>query len=135
MPKKRKRRMSSSESENSRTAFVKRILWGSLFSVVFFFVFMLILALVVVKAGLSDSMQNIFVFFVSLLSVFAGAFLSLRKTYEKGLMSGIFVSLPVIVFICAVLLTVVKDIGVRTAIMSLLMMLGGALGGIAAVNK
>ena len=135
MPKKQKRRMSSSESENSRTAFIKRILWGSLFSVVFFFVFMLILALVVVKAGLSDSMQNILVFFVSLLSVFAGAFLSLRKTCEKGLMSGFLVSLPVIVFICAVLLSVVKDIGVRTAIMSLLMMAGGALGGIAAVNK
>ncbi len=135
MPKKRKRRISSPESENSRTAFVKRIMCGSLFSVVFFFVFMLILAFVVVKAGLSDSMQNIFVFFVSLLSVFAGAFLSLRKTYEKGLMSGILVSLPVIVFICAVLLVVVKDIGLRTAIMSLLMLLGGALGGIAAVNK
>ena len=135
MPKKQKRRMSSSESENSRTAFIKRILWGSLFSVVFFFVFMLILALVVVKAGLSDSMQNILVFFVSLLSVFAGAFLSLRKTCEKGLMSGFLVSLPVIVFICAVLLSVVKDIGVRTAIMSLLMMAGGALGGIAAVNR
>ncbi len=135
MPKKRKRRMSSSESENSRTAFIKRILWGSLFSVAFFFIFMLVLALVVVKAGLSDSMQNIFVFFVSLLSVLAGAFLSLRKTYEKGLMSGILVSLPVIVFVCAVLLAVVKDIGLRTAVMSLLMMLGGALGGIAAVNK
>lgn len=135
MPKKRKKRKSSSGNENSRTAFIKRILWGSLFSVVFFFVFMLILALVVVKAGLSDSMQNILVFFVSLLSVFAGAFLSLRKTCEKGLMSGFLVSLPVIVFICAVLLAVVKDISVRTAIMSLLMMTGGALGGIAAVNR
>lgn len=135
MPKKRKRRMSSAENENSRTAFIKRILWGSFFSIVFFFIFMLILALVVVKAGLSDSMQNILVFFVSLLSVFAGAFLSLRKTYEKGLMSGVLVSLPVSVFISAVLLAVVKDIGLRTAIMSLLMMLGGALGGIAAVNK
>lgn len=135
MPKKRKRRMSSPESENSRTAFVKRILWGSLFSVILFFILMLILSLIVVKAGLSDSMQNILVFFVSLLSVFAGAFLSLRKTYEKGLLSGVLVSLPVIVFICAVLLAVVKDIGLRTAIMALLMMLGGALGGIAAVNK
>ena len=135
MPKKRKRRMSSPESENSRTSFVKRILWGSLFSVILFFILMLILSLIVVKAGLSDSMQNILVFFVSLLSVFAGAFLSLRKTYEKGLLSGVLVSLPVIVFICAVLLAVVKDIGLRTAIMALLMMLGGALGGIAAVNK
>lgn len=135
MPKKRKRRMTSSESESPRTVFIKRIMWGSLFSAVFFFALMFALSLVMVKAGLSDSMQNISVFFTSLLSVFLGAFLSLRKTYEKGLVSGILVSLPVIVFVCAVLLAVVKDIGIRTAVMSLLMMLGGALGGIAAVNK
>lgn len=135
MQKKRKRRMTSSDSESPRVVFIKRILWGSIFSLIFFFALMFVLSLVMVKAGLSDSMQNISVFFVSLLSVFLGAFLSLRKTYEKGLVSGILVSLPVIVFVCAVLLAVVKDIGIRTAVMSLLMMLGGALGGIAAVNK
>ena len=80
-------------------------------------------------------MQNILVFFVSLLSTFTGTFLSLRKTREKGLMSGVITSLPEIVIVCFVLLTVADNVGVRTIIMSLLMMLGGALGGIAAVNK
>ncbi len=135
MPKNKKRRVSSKENDNPRTAFLKKIMWGSIFSLISFFVMMLILALMVVKAGLSESMQNILVFFVSLLSTFTGAFLSLRKTREKGLLSGVIISLPVIVIVCFVLLAVADNVGVRTIIMSLLMMLGGALGGIAAVNK
>lgn len=134
MPKKRKKRVSS-ENENSRTAFVKRILWGSLFSVIAFFVILLVLALIVVKTGLSDSMQSVLTFFSALLSTFVGAFLSLRKTHEKGLVSGLLASLPAIVTVCFVLLAAVGDVGLKTIVMSLLMMLGGALGGIAAVNK
>ncbi len=135
MPKNRKRRVTSSENENSRTTFIKRILWGSLFSVIAFFAILLLLALIVVKFGVSDSMQNILVFFVSLLSTFLGAFMGLRKTHEKGLVSGSLVSVPAIIAVCLVLLTVVNDIGIKTIIMSLLMIVGGALGGIAAVNK
>lgn len=135
MPKNKKRRVSPKENDNPRVAFLKKIMWGGLFSLISFFAMMFILALVVVKAGLSESMQNILVFFVSLLSTFTGAFLSLRKTREKGLLSGVLTSLPVIVMICFVLLAVADNVGVRTIIMSLLMMLGGALGGIAAVNK
>ncbi|MBR3589352.1 MAG: TIGR04086 family membrane protein [Clostridia bacterium] len=135
MPKNKKRRVSSKENDNPRVAFLKKIMWGGLFSLISFFVMMLILAFIVVKSGISESMQNILVFFVSLLSTFTGTFLSLRKTREKGLLSGVITSLPVIVIVCFVLLTVADNVGVRTIIMSLLMMLGGALGGIAAVNK
>ncbi len=135
MPKNKKRRVSSKENDNPRVAFLKKIMWGGLFSLISFFVMMLILAFIVVKSGISESMQNILVFFVSLLSTFTGTFLSLRKTREKGLLSGVITSLPVIVIVCFVLLAVADNVGVRTIIMSLLMMLGGALGGIAAVNK
>ena len=135
MPKNKKRRVSPKESDNPRIVFLKKIMWGSIFSLTSFFAIMLILAFIVVKAGLSESMQNILVFFVSLLSTFIGTFLSLHKTHEKGLLSGVIISLPVIVMVCFVLLAVAGNVGVRTIIMSLLMMLGGALGGIAAVNK
>lgn len=135
MPKNKKRRVSAKENESPRTAFLKKIIWDSLFSIVSFFAMMFILAFVVVKAGLSESMQNIFVFFIALLSTFIGTFLSLRKTREKGLLSGVLTSLPVIVIVCFILLAVADNVGVRTIIMSFLMMLGGALGGIAAVNR
>ena len=135
MPKNKKKRVSSKENANPRVTFLKKMMWGSIFSLMFFFVLMLILALVVVKAGLSESMQKILVFFVSLLSTFTGAFLSLRKTREKGLLSGALASLPVIIIVSFVILAVADNVGIRTAVMSLLMMLGGALGGIAAVNR
>ncbi len=134
MPEKRKRRVSS-EKENPQAVFIKRILWGSLFSVISFLVLTSITGLVVVKTGLSDSMQSLVMFFISLLSTFIGSFIALRKTHEKGLVSGLLVSLPVIVVMGCVLLGVVGDIGIKTALASLLMITGGALGGIAAVNK
>ena len=135
MPKNKKKRVSSKENVNPRVTFLKKIMWGSIFSLIFFFVLMLILALIVVKAGISESVQSILVFFVSLLSTFTGAFLSLRKTREKGLLSGVLASLPVIIIVSFVILAVADNVGIRTVIMSLLMMLGGALGGIAAVNR
>ena len=135
MPKNKKKRVSSKENVNPRVTFLKKIMWGSIFSLIFFFVLMLILALIVVKAGISESVQSILVFFVSLLSTFAGAFLSLRNTREKGLLSGVLASLPVIIIVSFVILAVADNVGIRTVIMSLLMVLGGALGGIAAVNR
>ena len=135
MPKKRKRRIREGENDNPRKSFLRRILKGSIFSALVFFAVLLISALVTMKTSLSDTMQNFLVFFSSLLGPFAGAFLALHKTREKGLLSGVLVSVPVIVLVCIVLLAVVGTLGIKTLIMALLMMLGGALGGIAAVNK
>lgn len=134
MPKKRKRRVSS-ENENPRKALIKRALYGSLYSLIAFFAILLILAFVVMKAGMSESMQMLLTFATSLLATFIGAFLSLRKTYEKGLVSGALVSVPAISVMCIILLAVFGNLGLKTIVMALLMMLGGALGGIAAVNK
>lgn len=135
MPKKRKRRVSSGENENPRKAFIKRTLYGSLFSLIAFFAILLILAFIVMKAGIADSMQTLLTLAASLLATFIGAFLSLRKTHEKGLVSGLLVSVPAIAVICIVLLAVFGELGLKTIVMALMMMLGGALGGIAAVNK
>ncbi len=134
MPKKRKRRVSS-ENENPRTVLVKRILWGSIASLATFFIILLILAFIVMKAGISDSMQMMLTLAASLIATFIGAFLSLCKTHEKGLISGAIVSIPALIIMCIVLLAVFGELGVKTIVMALLMMLGGALGGIAAVNK
>ncbi len=131
---KRKKR-TATENPASNTAYIKTILKGSVISVITFFAITLVMAIAVVKIGISESAQSIAMFFVSALSVFIGAFFSLLKTKEKGLISGIFVSLPTSLFISIVLICVLKDIGLKTLVMALIMALGGALGGIAAVNK
>lgn len=135
MPKNRKRRTSSKENQNPNISFVKRILRGGFISAAIFFTLIFLLSLLVVKTGVSDSMQNIFVFFFALLSSFLGAFISLRKTREKGLLSGILTALPAIILACLVLLVVLHTLGLKTLLMSAMMLLGGALGGIVAVNK
>lgn len=137
MPKSkpRKRKKQLKDNENPRTQFLKRIFRGSLISAGFFFLLLFILALFVVKFGLSDSTQNIFVFFFAVFSVFAGSFAALHKTQEKGLISGTLCAVPAILLVCIILLIFMHKLGFKTAIMSLLMLLGGALGGIAAVNK
>lgn len=134
MPKKRKRRVAP-EKEDPRKAMLKRILWGSFYSVAAFFVLIFILSVVVMKAGMSDSMQTLLTMTSSLLAVFVGAFFSLRKTREKGMVSGLLTALPAVAVACVVLLAVFGTLGLRTVVMALLMMLGGALGGIAAVNR
>lgn len=130
-----KRKKQVNDNENPRTQFLKRIFRGSLFSAGFFFLFLFILALFVVKLGFSDSTQNIFVFFSAVFSVFAGSFAALHKTHEKGLLSGSLCAVPTILLVCIVLLIFMHKLGLKTVIMSLLMLLGGALGGIAAVNR
>lgn len=130
--KKRKRKETDN---NSGMVYVKRILKGSFISLVIFLVLLLFLSLAVVKIGVGDSVQNVAVFLFALFSTFAGAFLSLMKRKDKGIQSGFFISLPAILMMCIILMSVCHDIGLKTLIMALLMMAGGALGGIAAVNK
>lgn len=135
MPKNRKKRKASTEKNDPRKTFIQRLIRGGIYSSLIFFALLFVLAMCIVKTNISDSMQNIFVFFFALLASFSGAFISLRKTQEKGLVSGLLVGFVVIVISCLVLLATVRNLGARTLVMSALMLLGGALGGIIAVNK
>lgn len=135
MPQKKKKRKPSAEKKNPKKEFVRRIISGGIYSVLIFLALLLILAICIVKAGVSDGMQNFFVFFFALLASFLGAFISLRKVHEKGLVSGLLVSAVATGISCLVLLAVVHDVGIKTLVMAVLMLLGGALGGIVAVNK
>ncbi len=131
---KRKKR-SNTEKPTSSSAYIKTILKGSLIAVISFFALTLIMAVAVVKIGMGESIQSIAMFFVSALSAFIGGFFSLLKTREKGLISGILVSLPAALLISIVLICALKDIGLKTLAMVLSMAIGGAMGGITAVNK
>lgn len=135
MPKKRKRRVSSSENKNPGDAFIRKIIKGSLLSIALFFSVLLISAFIMTKSGFSETLQTILTMSVSFVSPFAGAFLSVGKSREKGFVTGILVSLPLIVVTSAVLLILFGGLGIRTVFMALAMLLGGALGGVARVNQ
>ncbi len=135
MPKKRKRRVSSSENKNPGNIFLRKVLKGSLLSLVLFFAVLLILALIMTKAGLTEIMQTILTMSASFIATFTGAFLLVGKSREKGLVTGVLMSLPLIVITSVVLLILFGNLGIRTVIMALVMMLGGALGGVARVNQ
>ena len=135
MPKKRKRKISSAESKNAGNNLQRKILKSSIVSLIVFFTVLIITAFIMTRSGVSETMQTIITMTASLVSPFLGAFLSLGKSREKGLMTGILMSLPSAVIVSAVLLILFGEIGLRTIIMSLAMLLGGALGGIARVNQ
>ena len=135
MPKNKKRRSRPGENENSKQAILKKYLFGGLLSAVLFFILLLIPALLTMNTDLSDTMQNILVFFFAMLSSFTGSFFTLKKQRENGLISGAITSLFCITAVCLVLLGILHTLGGKTAIMSLIMLAGGSLGGIVAVNK
>ena len=135
MPKNRKRRKSAAENTDPRKALLVRAAKGSAFTVVIFFGLIFLLALAVVQFNISDSMQNIALFFSATLASFLGSFIAMRKTHEKGLVSGLLMSIPAIAVVSLVLLAVLHTLGAKTLLMSAMMLVGGILGGIAAVNK
>ncbi|MBQ7957713.1 MAG: TIGR04086 family membrane protein [Clostridia bacterium] len=134
MPKNRKRRSSSSQNTDPRKDFITKMVKGSIVTAISFFILLFLLALLVVHFNVSDSVQNIAVFFFALFASFLGSFFALRKTQEKGLVSGVILTVPAVSVVCLVLFAVLHTLGARTLIMSGLMMAGGMLGGIAAVN-
>ncbi len=135
MPKKKKKRKTTSENEKSNLFLLKKILRGSVFSVIIFFALLLLLSAVIVKFGAGESIQNILVFIFAAISTFCGAFFAMRKTSEKGLFLGLAVAFPAVIMVSVVLLAVLNDIGTKTLIMALLMLIGGAAGGVTAVNR
>ena len=134
MSEKRNRKKRSAD-DNPKKLLAKRIAVGCVIGIIAFFIMIWLTALAVVKAGLSDTIQVFLVFASAFLSAFLGAFSSCRLIKEKGLAMGIFTSLPIIFIICVILMITVKDIGLKTLLMAVLMIAGGGMGGVLAVNS
>ncbi len=135
MFKNKKKRFSQTDKENPYIHFIKKTLWGSFFSLVFFFILIFIFSLIVLKFNISELMQTVLVFSSCLLSTFLGSFTVLGKIKEKGLISGFLSAVPAVLTLCLILLIFLHSLGLKTIIMALLMLAGGAIGGIVAMNR
>lgn len=134
MPKTKKRRRNSSEA-NPTYSLLKKALIGGFISTAIYFLFLLLCALAVMNLKVTDSMQNVVVFSLASVSTFIASFFMLKKDTQKGLYSGVVISFSAAIITSIVLLTVIHSLGAKTIIMALLMIIGGALGGITAVNS
>ncbi len=135
MPKTKKRRNHPDEKTDSKSYFLKKVIKGGVVSAAIYFAFLLLCALAVMKLNFTDSMQNICVFALAPVSTFIASYFSLKKNNEKGLYSGVSIAFCGAVITSIVLLAIINSIGAKTLLMALLMIIGGALGGITAVNS
>lgn len=135
MPKTKKRRNRPDEKSDSKAAFLKKTIKGGIISTVIYFVFLLLCALAVMKLRFTDSMQNIAVFSLAPFSTFITSFFMLKKNNEKGLYSGVSIAFFSAIITSLILLAIIHTLGVKTILMALLMITGGAVGGITAVNS
>ena len=136
MPKNKKRRtFSSSNNNNTNSATVKKLIFSGTISSILFFILMILLAFITMKATVSDSMQNILVFLFAAASPLTGAFLTFKKENTKGIILGASSAAVCIIITCIVLISILHTLGLKTLLMSALMLIGGISGGILAVNK
>ncbi len=131
---KNRNRKSNTREDNPKKIFGKRIIKGAVTGLISFFLMLLMISVAVIKIGLSDTVQTCAVFFSAFISSFLGSLFSCKNISEKGYLTGVITSLPIICTICIVLIVAVKNVGLNTLLMSLLMLSGGAVGGIVAVN-
>ena len=134
MPKNKKSR-NYSFNNNTNSATVKKLIFSGTISSILFFILMILLAFITMKATVSDSMQNILVFLFAAASPLIGAFLTFKKENTKGIILGASSAAVCIIITCIVLISILHTLGLKTLLMSALMLVGGISGGIIAVNK
>lgn len=134
MPKNKKSR-NYSFNNNTNSATVKKLIFSGTISSILFFIMMILLAFITMKATISDSMQNILVFLFAAASPLTGAFLTFKKENTKGIILGASSATVCIIITCIVLISILHTLGLKTLLMSALMLVGGISGGILAVNK
>lgn len=122
-------------NENIRLQMGKQILMGSIIGTILFFLMILTFSFLIIKSDISDSLQNIISFLSAIASAFIGGYASAFRLKSKGLIRGIISAFVQAIIVAVILLSVLQDLGLRTILMIIAMMLGGAIGGITAVNK
>ena len=124
---------STRRNEESGNNYV-RILIGSAVSAVIFFVLLALFALFSLKNGTNGSVYVPAGIVFALLSGLAGGFATVRPIKQKGLPYGVLSGFIASLFCSAVLFIVNGSAGSGLFVLAGLMILGGAAGGIGAVN-
>lgn len=116
---------------------VKRILKGTLLSLLISLVLVCALAVVVYFSNISDRTVSVATFGVSCLSVFLGALILAKNITSRGLLNGI--ALAGVYFAVIFIISVLANGGVSVSVSNFLRLLAifasGALGGVLGINS
>ena len=130
-----KKKKKSPSNDNSKKAIIKKIIIGTAVGLGLFYGLMLIFSAITVKVDLSESIKKILPFIAIALSSFVGGYVSCRMIKNNGFINGSITASAEMLLICISLFLFNDNIGLKTAVAFLIMLITGAIGGILAVSK
>lgn len=113
-----------------------RILKGSIFSIIISMILLLIFAIVLTYANVSENTIPAIIIAISNLSILFGSILCNRKIEKNGILNGIAVALIYLLVIYVISSIAIKSFSfnIKSLIMILCSLVSGILGGIIGVN-
>ena len=130
-----KKKKKSPSNYNSKKSIIKKIIIGTAVGLGLFYGLMLIFSAITVKVDLSESIKKILPFIAIALSSFVGGYVSCRMIKNNGFINGSITASAEMLLICISLFLFNDNIGLKTAVAFLIMLITGAIGGILAVSK
>lgn len=132
---KKNKKKKNLSNDNSKKSIMKKITIGAVAGVCLFFTFMLIFSAITVKIDLSESIKMFLPFTAIALSSFVGGYISSKMIKNNGFINGSITAAAEMLLICISLFLFNDNIGLKTAIAFLIMLITGATGGVFAVSK
>jgi putative membrane protein (TIGR04086 family) len=122
------------KEDSGRKKFAITVLKGSALGTVVFFLLLLIFSRVILRFDIDSSLLAVFAFASAALAAFVSGFAAVRPARKKGVPVGALSVLPILIVIAAVSAIASGSLGQNMLIAAAIMLLGGAAGGVSAVN-
>lgn len=122
------------KEDSGKKKFIMTVLKGSAAGTVVFFLLLLIFSRAILSFDIDSSLLAVFAFASAALAAFVSGFAAVRPTRKKGVPVGALSVLPILVVIATASAIASGSLGRNLLIAAAIMLLGGAAGGISAVN-
>ena len=122
------------KESSGRKKVVMTILKGSAIGTVLFFLLLLIASRAMLKFDIDSSLLAVFAFASAAIAAFVSGFAAVRPTRKKGIPMGALSALPILILIAVASAIASGSLGQNMLIAATIMIICGAVGGIAAVN-
>lgn len=131
--------MSVKKSKRGRETSAKKktvlsVLKGSAVGTVLFFLLLLLASRAVLRFDLDSALLTVFAFAVAAVAAFAAGFAAVRPTRKNGVPMGAVSAVPILAVVAVAAAITSGSVGRNMLIAAAIMLVFGAVGGIAAVN-
>lgn len=133
MAKKRRAKRTTEEQQGFRGMF-PFLLRGSIVSIALFFLLLCLMSLLALHSSVPQSALVYMGLICAAIAGFAGGFFAVRKIGKNGLLLGACCTIPACIAACLCVLFVSESVGLMTLLAAMLLIAGGAGGGVLAVN-